>query len=133
MGMKFGIHLMRGIPRLAVERNLPVLGTPYRARDIADTGSICAWNPDMYGVDMRKPGAQAYYDSVFALYASWGIDFVKMDDRSRPYDAVQRLEIEAAHHAIQATGRPRPEEHTSELQSRMGSPHAVFRMKKKTK
>ncbi|WOF41979.1 glycoside hydrolase family 27 protein [Sphingopyxis indica] len=106
MGMKFGIHLMRGIPRLAVERNLPVLGTPYRARDIADTGSICAWNPDMYGVDMRKPGAQAYYDSVFALYASWGIDFVKMDDMSRPYDAVQRLEIEAAHHAIQATGRP---------------------------
>lgn len=106
MGMKFGIHLMRGIPRLAVERNLPVLGTPYRARDIADTGSICAWNPDMYGVDMRKPGAQAYYDSVFALYASWGIDFVKMDDMSRPYDAVQRLEIEAAHHAIRSTGRP---------------------------
>src|SRR3546814_17590941 len=60
----------------------------------------------MYGVDMRKPGAQAYYDSVFALYASWGIDFVKMDDMSRPYDAVQRLEIEAAHHAIQETGRP---------------------------
>lgn len=106
MGMKFGIHLMRGIPRLAVERNLPVLGTPYRARDIADTGSICAWNPDMYGVDMRKPGAQAYYNSVFALYASWGVDFVKMDDMSRPYDAVQRLEIEAAHHAIQSTGRP---------------------------
>ena len=105
MGMKFGIHLMRGIPRLAVERNLPVLGTPYRAQDIADTGSTCAWNPDMYGVDMRKPGAQTYYDSVFALYASWGVDFIKMDDMSRPYDAVQRLEIEAAHKAIRATGR----------------------------
>ena len=104
-GLKFGIHLMRGIPRLAVKRNLPVLGTPYRAADIADTGSICPWNPDMYGVDMRKPGAQAYYDSVFRLYASWGVDFIKMDDMSRPYDA-HAAEIEAAHKAIQGSGRP---------------------------
>ncbi|MCD2323067.1 glycoside hydrolase family 27 protein [Sphingomonas sp. IC-56] len=105
LGLRFGIHLMRGIPRLAVERNLPVLGTTARARDIADTGSICPWNPDMYGVDMGKPGAQAYYDSVFALYASWGVDFVKMDDMSRPYDA-HAPEIEAAHLAIQHSGRP---------------------------
>lgn len=105
MGLKFGIHLMRGIPRLAVKRNLPILGTPYRAADIADTASICPWNPDMYGVDMRKPGAQAYYDSVFRLYAGWGVDFVKMDDMSRPYDA-HAPEIEAAHRAIMASGRP---------------------------
>lgn len=105
MGLKFGIHLMRGIPRLAVKRNLPVLGTPYRAADIADTRSVCSWNPDMYGVDMRKPGAQAYYDSVFALYAAWGVDFIKMDDMSRPYDA-HAAEIEAAHRAILRTGRP---------------------------
>jgi len=105
LGLRFGIHLMRGIPRLAVERNLPVFGTKYRARDIADTASICTWNPDMYGVDMRKPGAQAYYDSVFALYASWGVDLVKMDDMSRPYDA-HAPEIEGAHAAIVATGRP---------------------------
>ncbi|WP_445193123.1 glycoside hydrolase family 27 protein [Sphingomonas sp. Tas61C01] len=105
LGLKFGIHLMRGIPRLAVQRNLPVLGTRYRAADIADVTSVCSWNPDMYGVDMRKPGAQAYYDSVFALYASWGVDFVKMDDMSRPYDS-HAPEIEAAHHAIAATGRP---------------------------
>jgi hypothetical protein len=88
-----------------VKRNLPILGTPYRAADIADTSSVCTWNPDMYGVDMRKPGAQAYYDSVFALYASWGVDFVKMDDMSRPYDA-HAPEIEAAHRAIQRTKRP---------------------------
>lgn len=105
LGLRFGIHLMRGIPRLAVERNLPVFGTKYRARDIADTTSICPWNPDMYGVDMRKPGAQAYYDSVFTLYASWGVDLVKMDDMSRPYDA-HAPEIEGAHAAIVATGRP---------------------------
>lgn len=105
MGMRFGVHLMRGIPRLAVERNLPVLGTSYRAKDIADTTSICSWNPDMYGVDMTRPGAQVYYDSVFALFASWGVDFVKMDDMSRPYDA-HAPEIEAAHVAIGRSGRP---------------------------
>jgi alpha-galactosidase len=105
LGLRFGIHLMRGIPRLAVERNLPVFGTRYRAKDIADTASTCPWNPDMYGVDMRRPGAQAYYDSVFALYAGWGVDFVKMDDMSRPYDA-HAAEIEAAHLAIGKTGRP---------------------------
>lgn len=105
LGLKFGIHLMRGIPRLAVKRNLPIVGTRYRAQDIADTASTCPWNPDMYGVDMGKPGAQAYYDSVFRLYASWGVDFIKMDDMSRPYDA-HAPEIEAAHKAILATGRP---------------------------
>lgn len=105
LGLKFGIHIMRGIPRLAVERNLQVLGTSVGAADIADTSSICSWNPDMYGVDMTKPGAQAYYDSIFALYASWGVDFVKMDDMSRPYDA-HAAEIEAAHRAISKAGRP---------------------------
>lgn len=105
LGLKFGIHIMRGIPRLAVEQNLPVFGSSARAADIADTTSICSWNPDMYGVDMTKPGAQAYYDSIFALYAEWGVDFIKMDDMSRPYDA-HAAEIEAAHHAIARAGRP---------------------------
>ena len=105
LGLRFGVHLMRGIPRAAVEANLPILGTRYRARDIADRTSVCSWNPDMFGVDMRAPGAQAYYDSVFALLAAWGVDFVKMDDMSRPYDA-HGLEIEAAHAAIAKTGRP---------------------------
>ena len=96
---------MRGIPRLAVKRDLPVFGTRFRASAIADTGSTCPWNPDMYGVDMSRPGAQAYYDSVFRLFAEWGVDFVKMDDMSRPYDA-HAPEIEAAHKAILASGRP---------------------------
>ncbi|MFO7616423.1 MAG: hypothetical protein R6V75_04160, partial [Bacteroidales bacterium] len=62
-----------GIPRQAVEKNLPVKGTDLRAQDIADPASICPWNPDMYGVDLSKPGAQAYYDSVFELIASWDV------------------------------------------------------------
>lgn len=104
MGMKFGIHVMRGIPRQAVRLNTPILGTNLRAQDIADTSSICEWNGDMYGIDMTKPGAQEYYNSIFKLYASWGVDFVKMDDLARPYDKNWR-EIEAAHKAIQASGR----------------------------
>ena len=72
-GLKFGLHLLRGIPRQAVANKLPVLGTPYTAADIANTNSTCAWNGDMFGVDMTKPGAQEYYDSVFALMASWDL------------------------------------------------------------
>jgi alpha-galactosidase len=104
-GLQFGIHLMRGIPRLAVARNLPVKGTLVRAAAIANVASVCSWNPDMYGVDMARPGAQAYYDSVFELIASWGVDFVKVDDISRPYHE-HEAEIEAIRRAIDHTGRP---------------------------
>jgi hypothetical protein len=97
---------MRGIPKQAVRDNTAILGTDARAADIANTRSTCPWNPDMYGVDMSKPGAQAYYDSLFELYASWGVDFVKVDDIARPYDEVQKAEIEAIRKAIDKTGRP---------------------------
>jgi hypothetical protein len=103
-GLTFGIHLMRGIPRQAVEKNLPIKGTIFRAKDIANTKDTCPWNPDMYGVDMSKPGAQAYYDSVFELIASWGVGFVKVDDLSRPYFDHQP-EIEAIRKAIDKTER----------------------------
>ena len=102
-GLKFGVHLMRGIPRQAVEANTPILGTDLHARDIADTQSTCAWNPDMFGVDMTRPGAQDYYNSVFRLFAEWGVDFVKVDDIARPY---HEPELEAIRHAIDACGRP---------------------------
>lgn len=82
-GLKFGIHIMRGIPRQAVHRNTKIKGTDKTAREIAKTASICAWNTDMYGVDPDKEGARAYYDSIFELYASWGVDFIKCDDIAR--------------------------------------------------
>lgn len=106
LGLKFGIHFMRGIPRQAVYQNTPVLGTELRASDIADRSSICSWNPDMYGVDIRRPGGQEYYDSLLSMYAAWGVDFIKVDDIARPYDEVQKLEIEAIRRAIAKTGRP---------------------------
>ncbi len=79
LGLKFGIHIMRGVPRTAAERHLPVLGTSVTAADIADPSSICGWNPDMYGIRNTKEG-QAYYDSLISLYSDWGVDFIKCDD-----------------------------------------------------
>ena len=104
LGLKFGIHLMRGIPRQCVDQNTPIKGTDYRAQDIADKSSTCPWNPDMYGVDMRRPGAQEYYDSVFDQIAHWGVDFVKVDDIARPYHD-HFAEIEGIRKAIDKTGR----------------------------
>ena len=83
LGLKFGIHIMRGIPRQAVYERTKIKSTDKTAADIAKTDSICAWNTDMYGVDPAKPGAKEYYDSIFELYASWGVDFVKCDDIAR--------------------------------------------------
>jgi len=103
LGLRFGIHIMRGIPRQAVKANLPVLDSPVRAADIADINSVCPWNTDMYGVDMSRPGAQAYYDSLLKLYSAWGVDFIKADDIARP---THRAEIAALHEAIDKTGRP---------------------------
>jgi len=79
-GLKFGVWFIRGIPRQAVEQNLPIKGTPYFARDIADTNSVCVWNQENYGIDMTKPGAQAYYNALIEKLAGWGIDFIKVDD-----------------------------------------------------
>ncbi len=91
LGLKFGIHIMRGIPRQAVHRNTPIKGTGKTARQIAKTASICNWNTDMYGVDPSKEGAKAYYDSLFELYASWGVDFIKCDDicRELPHEEAE--------------------------------------------
>ena len=83
MGLKFGIHIMRGVPRQAVHRNTPILGSNATARDIAHPASICLWNTDMYGVDANCEGAQEYYNSIFKMYAEWGVDYVKVDDIAR--------------------------------------------------
>ena len=106
-GLKLGIHLMRGIPRQAVSANTPILGTSYRANDVADKVNLCAWLNLMYGLNMSHAGAQAYLNSLFELYASWGIDFVKVDDLINPYGspAYRQSEIEAYRTAINNCGR----------------------------
>jgi alpha-galactosidase len=101
-GLKFGVHLLRGIPRQAVARDTRILGSTAHAADIADTNSTCDWNSDMFGVQVSRPGGQEYYNSVFRLFAGWGVDFVKVDDISRPYHG---QEIAAIRRAIDASGR----------------------------
>ena len=87
LGLKLGVHVMRGIPRLAVERNLPVKGTGFHARDVVDRGHVCRWNPDNFGLDQSHPGAQAWYDAQIDQFAAWGIDFLKVDDMQTPFHA----------------------------------------------
>ena len=107
LGLRFGIHVMRGIPRLAVERNLPVLGTSYTAAQVADTTHVCVWNPDNYGLDQSHPGAQAWYDAQVDQFARWGVDYLKVDDMQVPF---MDREIDAYARAIrkaeQAHGHP---------------------------
>lgn len=111
LGLKFGIHIMRGIPRISAHNHTPILSKKNITADmIANPFSVSKWNGDMYGVDMAKEGAQDYYDSIFALYADWGVDFVKVDDicntnmyPQNPYSAQKEIEAIAA--AIEKSGR----------------------------
>ncbi|MDO5424071.1 MAG: glycoside hydrolase family 27 protein [Eubacteriales bacterium] len=110
LGLKFGIHIMRGIPRQAVHAATPIKGSHATARTIAHPYSLCPWNTDMYGVNPEAEGAQAYYDSLFELYAQWGVDFVKVDDicntEYKPHDPYSaRKEIEMIRAAIDKCGR----------------------------
>ncbi len=102
MGLLFGFHMMRGIPRQAVAAKTPIEGSKFTAADAADTNDTCSWCPDMFGVRNNDAG-QAWYDSIYRLYASWGLDFVKVDDLSQPY---HQGEVEMIRRAIDRSGRP---------------------------
>ena len=102
-GLKFGIHIMRGVPRVAVTNSLPIKGSAKTAANIYTTADQCTWLQDNYTVLAAQDGAQQYYNSIFELYASWGVDFVKIDDLSRPYHLD---EINLIRNAIDRCGRP---------------------------
>lgn len=115
-GLKFGVHLMRGINQQVWNADLPIANSPYSTQDITrnrwangqvDTGAT--WLHDNYGME-KTAAAQAYYDSMFELYASWGVDYVKIDDMLRdfahPNDSYYADEIEMVREAIDKTGRP---------------------------
>ena len=106
LGLKFGIHIMRGMPRMAAHLHLPIKDSAFNAKDVADPSSICLWNPDMYGLKCEKneAGARAYYESIFKLYAEWGVDFIKLDDIAREYPHCRR-EIELISESLHASGR----------------------------
>jgi hypothetical protein len=103
LGLKFGIHIVRGIPKGVVGENLPVANSAFHSSDAADTSDTCPWDNGNYGV-RDNPAGQAYYDSIMRLYASWGLDFLKVDCISdHPYKAA---EIRMISTAIGKAGRP---------------------------
>jgi hypothetical protein len=103
LGLKFGIHILRGIPKQAVAQNLAIEGSAYHAADAADASDTCPWNFDNYGI-ANKPAGQAYYDSLMRLYANWGVDLIKVDCiSSRPYKGD---EIRMLREAIDKTNCP---------------------------
>lgn len=101
-GLKFGIHVMRGVPAEGIRRNLPVLGSRKMLRDICTPEGQCQWLRDMYSVLPGSEGSQEYYNSIFKLYAFWGVDYVKVDDLSSPYHL---QEIDMIRKAIDNCGR----------------------------
>ena len=104
LGLKFGIHIMRGIPWQAVENDgIKIKGTDIDAASIANKNDTCVWYDGMYGVDWNKPGAQEYYNSLVEMYAEWGVEYIKADDMSRPY---HKEEITLLSNAIKNCGRP---------------------------
>jgi hypothetical protein len=101
-GLKFGIHIIRGIPKKTVLANTRIGTTRFHAAIAADTTDVCSWNPDNFGVKENAAG-QAWYDALMKQYASWGVDYIKVDCIAHPYRA---NEIRMIHKAIGRSGRP---------------------------
>jgi len=107
LGLSFGIHLMRGVPRKSVTANSPILNSTYTASQAGNTGDTCSWDSHMYGVNADTAAGKAWYDSIYAQYADWGVDFVKVDDMMNPYggNVLHSAEVQAVHASIGKTGR----------------------------
>ncbi|KOV62263.1 alpha-galactosidase [Streptomyces sp. MMG1121] len=103
-GLKFGFYVTPGIAKNAVLENTPVEGTSYHAKDIADTSKTeknynCK---NMYALDYAKPGAQEFVNSWARQFASWGVDYLKIDG----VGSQDVADVQAWDEALRATGRP---------------------------
>ncbi len=108
LGFSFGIHIMRGIPRKSVSANTPIANSTFTASQAGNTSDPCPWDSHMWGVRGDTAAGKAWYDSIFAQYAGWGVDFVKVDDMLNPYSAppvYHQAETDAIRSAIEKTGR----------------------------
>jgi hypothetical protein len=117
-GQKVGIYWIPGIEQPAVDGNYPILGTSYTTQQIvaiplAQGNAFAGALPNPYHdkIDFTKPGAQEYINSVVALFASWGIDFIKLDgvtpgSYSDNTSIDNRPDVAAWSKAIALSGRP---------------------------
>ena len=103
-GLKFGIHIMRGVPKSVVGSSYKLKGSEATAWSQVYNGttSPCTWLKDNLLVRNNEYG-QLYYNSIIDLYAEWGVDFIKVDDMSRPF---YTDEIHMIRKAIDQCGRP---------------------------
>ena len=104
MGLKFGIHIMRGVPKSVVGSSYKLKGSEGTAwsKVYTNTTPPCTWLKDNLLVNNNEYG-QLYYNSIMDLYAEWGVDFIKVDDVARPF---YTDEIHMIRKAIDQTGRP---------------------------
>jgi hypothetical protein len=106
LGLGFGIHIMRGIPRAAVTANAPIANSTYHAADAANTNDPCPWDQHMWGVNGSSAAGQAWYDALFAQYAQWGIDFIKIDDMlNNSTKTYHQAEADAIRKSVNKSGR----------------------------
>ncbi|KMT65573.1 glycoside hydrolase family 27 protein [Catenovulum maritimum] len=80
LGLKFGIHIMRGIPVQAVEAKSPIKGTKSTADQVSYDREACPWYNSLRTLNFAHPDAKAYYESIVDLYKEWGVDYIKADD-----------------------------------------------------
>src|SRR6187551_2246114 len=80
MGLTFGIHIMRGVPRKSFSAKLPIADSNYTTDQAGNSSDACPWDTHMWGVRGDTAAGQAWYDALFKQYAAWGVDFVKIDD-----------------------------------------------------
>lgn len=106
LGLNFGIHIMRGVPRKSFNANSPIAGSSYTANQAGNSSDACPWDDHMWGVRGDTAAGQAWYDALFAQYASWGVDFVKIDDMLNNTTKVyHQAEADAIRRAVEKTGR----------------------------
>jgi hypothetical protein len=103
LGLKFGIYVTPGISDQAVAENTPIEGTSYTADEIASSSSENNYNcGGMTGINYSEPGAQTFIDSWADEFASWGVDYVKLDGvGDSDID-----DVEAWSAGLEQTGRP---------------------------
>jgi hypothetical protein len=103
LGLKFGLYVTPGISDQAVAQNTPIEGTSDTADQIADGVSENNYNcGGMQGIDYSKPGAQAFINSWADEFASWGVDYVKLDG----VGSFDIPDVQAWSQALKQTGRP---------------------------
>jgi len=80
LGLKFGIHVMRGISQTAIDAKSKVYGTNGITADmIVEPNTECNWYNGVSALDMNKNGSQQFENSLYQQYSEWKVDFIKND------------------------------------------------------